>query len=163
MVRPTINSEKHYRAISLTTVEDNTSETFRLVNADADPTVASQVRIGSTIKAIWLELWYLSSASQPTFQVSTLEKIVAGQDDPTSAQMSDLFTYPNKKNIFVTSQGLVGDANTNPIPIFRDWYKIPKGKQRMGLGDSIAVTVAARGEANNDVEVCGMAIFKEYF
>ncbi len=163
-MRATINSEKHYRAISLNTVEFNTAESFELVVAVDVPGVApAEVRVGATVKAVWLELWYLMSGSQPGFQVSTFEKIVAGQDSPTSAQMSDLQGYPNKKNILQTYQGLVGDANSNPIPVFRGWIKIPKGKQRMGLGDSISVNVAARGEAGNDLEICGMAIFKEYY
>ncbi len=163
MVRPTINSEKHMRAISLQTVSDNTATTFQLCAAVADPSVSSEVRIGAVVKAVHIELWYLSSASQPTFHISTVEKLVSGQTDPSSAQMSALHDYPNKKNIFQTSQGLIGDANSNPIPVFREWIKIPKGKQRMGLGDKLILTVAARGEANNDIEVCGMTIYKEYF
>ncbi len=163
MVRPTINSEKHMRAISIQTVSDNTATTFKLATAVASPSVSSEVRVGAVIKAVWIELWYMSSAAQPTFQVSTVEKVSSGGPDPTSAQMSALHDYPNKKNILQTSQGLIGDANSNPIPIFRDWVKIPKGKQRIGLGDAIILTVAARGEAGNDIEICGMVIYKEYF
>ncbi len=163
MVRPTINSEKHLRAISLTTIDDNTAQSFVLIDAVVAPSVSSQVRVGAVVKAIHVELWYLSSSAQPTFHVSTIEKLVSGQIDPTSVQMSALHDYPNKKNIFKTSQGLVGDANSNPIPVFREWIPIPKGKQRFGLGDRLIITVAARGEAANDVEVCGMNIYKEYF
>ncbi len=162
-MRPPINSEKHYRAISLATITENTVQSFALVTAVANPSVSSEVRVGAIVKAVHVELWYLGDAAQAVFQVSTFEKLVSGQDSATSVQMSALHDYPNKKNIFETTQGLVGDNNSNPIPAFRHWIKIPKGKQRMGLGDSIVLNVAARGETNNDLEVCGMAIYKEYF
>ncbi len=163
MVRPTINSEKHYFARSLTTIADNTVLNYNVAVAVATPSGPNHVRVGATIKAVFIEMWYISSASQPTFQVTTVQKIPSDGVDPTSAQMSDLHTWPNKKNILFTSQGLVGDANSNPIPIMRQWFKIPKGKQRMGLGDKIVVSIAARGETNNDIEVCGMNIYKEYY
>jgi len=164
MVQPTINSDKHYRPITLTTVADNTALSISVVIARKNPAdVSSEIRSGAVVKAVFVELWMLSSASQPTFQVTTIEKIPADGSDPTSAQMSDLYTYSNKKNILRTSQGLVGDANSNPIPIFRDWIRIPKGKQRFGLDDRFVITVAARGESNNDIEICGIAIYKEYY
>ncbi len=148
---------------SLTTVEENSVVSTIIVTAVANPTDNNHVRVGAIVKAVHVELWYLSSAAQPTFQVSTVEKLVGGSGSATSGQMSDLNTYPNKKNIFETSQGLVGDSNSNPMPVFKHWIKIPKGKQRMGLGDAIVINVAARGEANNDVEICGMYIYKEYY
>ena len=108
-------------------------------------------------------MWYLGSSAQPVFHVSTVEKLTSGASEMTSVQASLLNEYPNKKNIFQTSQGLIGDANTNPIPVFREWIKIPKGKQRMGLGDKLVLNIAARGEAANDIEVCGFYIYKEQF
>ncbi len=164
MVQPTVNSEKHYRPISLTTVAENTVFNASVVIAKKVVSdVSSEVRTGSVVKAVYVELWMMSSAAQPTFQVSTIQKISSDGDDPTTTQMSDLYTYPNKKNILRTSQGLVGDSNSNPIPIFRDWVRIPKGKQRFGLGDRFVISVAARGETNNDIEICGIAIYKEYY
>ncbi len=163
MVKPTINSEKHFRSITLTTVPENTVNNFLLIEAVAAPSQTFEVRIGSVIKAVHIELWYLSDASQPTFQISTVEKIQSNATAPSTAQMSTLHTYTNKRNILETTQGLVGDSNTNPMPVFRHWIKIPKGKQRFALGDKFYINVAARGETNNDIEVCGMVIFKEYY
>ncbi len=163
MVRPTINSEKHFVPRPLLTVPENTVQNIKICEAVEDPSTGAECRIGAVVKAVHVELWYIGSSAQPIFQVSTLEKISSGADDVLSAEMSDLNKYRNKKNILNTSQGLVGDSNTNPIPVFRDWYKIPKGKQRFGLGDKLVLNVAARGEANNDLEVCGMFIYKEYF
>jgi len=81
----------------------------------------------------------------------------------THAQSQILHDYPNKKNLFKTSQGLLGDANSNAVPIFREWIAIPKGKQRIGLGDTLVFNLAALGEMDQDVEVCGLVIYKEYF
>jgi len=161
-MKPTINSEKHFRPTSLTTVDNNTVVNAVIFEAVASPSTSGHVRVGAVIKAVHVELWYISSGSQPTFQVSTVEKVVAGGTPCTSDQMSNLHDYPNKKNILETSQGLVGDANSNPMPVFRHWIKVPKGKQRFGLGDAMYLNIAARGEASNDVEICGMNIFKEY-
>ncbi len=164
MVRPTINSEKHYVAQSLDTVDDNTIKSRAIASAAVNPSTQQQVRVGSSIKALYIELWLLAASSQPVFQITTIEKIVAGADTMTTEQASNLHTYPNKKNILFTTQGLVGDANSNPIPVLRQWIKIPKGKQRMGLGDTFYINVAARGEAGgNNLEMCGMFIYKEYF
>ncbi len=162
-MRPTINSEKHFQPISLFTVDENTVTSSPILTAVQNASTSNQVRVGAVVKAIWVELWYLGSSAQPIVQISTVEKIVGDGDTITSAQMSDLHNYPNKKNILKTSQGLVGDSNTSAVPVFREWIPIPKGKQRMGLGDTIYMNVACRGEANNDLEICGMFIFKEYF
>ncbi len=163
MVRPTINSEKHIVPQAEITITQNTVQNIVVVDANNALSNATQVRVGATVKAIHVELWYLGDAAQPIFQVSTLEKVVGDGTPVLSAQMSNLNDYANKKNILQTSQGLVGDSNTNPIPVFRGWIKIPKGKQRMGQGDKIYLNVAARGETNNDCLVCGMFIFKEYY
>ncbi len=162
-MRAQVNSEKHFNPQSLTTINENTASSFVIIDTVSDPTTAAHVRVGASIKAVWLEMWFLGSSAQPVVQISTIEKTSGGQPQPTSAQMSDLHNYPNKKNIFKTSQGLIGEANANPTPVWREWIAIPKGKQRFGLGDRILFTVAARGEANNDVEICGMRIFKEYY
>ncbi len=162
-MRPTINTEKHYFQQSLTTVEENTVFSTNILVANANPTGPNHVRIGAIVSAIFVEIWMLSSSAQPTFQICTVEKIVAGGDRPTSAQMSVLHDYPNKKNILFSSQGLVGDANSNPIPVLRQWIKIPKGKQRFGNEDAMILNVAARGEANNDVQICGEFVYKEQF
>ncbi len=148
---------------SLSTVAENTASTFDLVVARADATLSNDVRVGAVVKAIFCELWMLGSSAQAVFQVLTVEKISSQGPDPTSTQMSALNSYPNKKNILYTSQGLVGDNNSNPIPVMRQWVKIPRGKQRFGLGDRLVFTVAARGEANNDLEICGQFIFKEQY
>jgi len=57
-----------------------------------------------------------------------------------------------------TTQGLTSEQNANAVPIIRQWFKIPKGKQRFGLGDQMVLNISA---AQEGVENCGMFIFKE--
>jgi len=163
MVRPTINSEKHIVQQTLTTVDAGTIFVTNIVAADENPQFPHQVRIGAIVKAVYVELWYVGSSSQPVIQTSTLEKVVGDGTFMTQPEAQLLDEYRNKKNILYSTQGIVGDANTNPTPLMRGWFKIPKGKQRIGQGDRIVINVAALGEASNDLEICGLFIFKEYF
>jgi len=163
MVRPTINSEKHLHPRSLITVDNGTIQNLNIAVAVKAPSTSFEVREGAEVKAVWVEMWYLGSGSQPVIQTTVLEKISSGGPAMTQPDSTTLNDYLNKKNILYTTQGIVGDANSNPVPLLRDWYKIPKGKQRMGLGDKIVLNIASVAEAANDLEVCGMFIYKEYF
>ena len=159
MVRPTINSEKHIVQVSLQTVAFGNR--FIAIAADAvnAPNLAQEVRIGSSIKAVFVEMWVMGPSAQPTTQTSIFLKVPA--DAPVvTGDLNDLHNYQNKKNIFYTTQGLVGDSNSNPIPILRQWIKIPRGKQRMGQGDSIIFAIIG---LTADVELCGQMTYKEYF
>ncbi len=53
----------------------------------------------------------------------------------------------------------MGDKFTNSVPLFRGWVKIPKGKQRFGLGDEFIVAFESVGEA---AQLCGFSTYKEY-
>lgn len=76
----------------------------------------------------------------------------------TFTNSATLDSYSNKKNVLYTTQGLTPDANGNPIPFVRQWFKIPKGKQRFGLTDSLVLNISANVE---DVTHCGLMIYKE--
>ena len=160
MVRPTINSEKHIFQVSLATVAGSASTNIALLRAVAAPSGSAEVSVGTVVKAVYCEMWVQASANQPTTQISTLMKLPSGLQNPVFGEMVDLFNYENKKNILYTTQGIVGDANSNPIPIVRQWIKIPKGKQRMGLGDKLIFTLAA--QIPESMELCGMFIYKAY-
>ncbi len=115
---------------------------------------------GAKIFTCYLELWLngLGVDTNTKFQVVVM-KLSNGQTGPTFAQMNNLTAYEGKKNILYTSQGVLGALGAQSIPILRDWYSIPKGKQRFSLGDSINVFVSATGES---IQSCGLSIFKEY-
>ena len=165
MVAP-INSIKHYVARTNTGVATGALSTNVLVDAVAVASAggnAFDVTEGSIVKAVWLEYWCLCTGvtDANTQLTAILEKVPANQASVTFAQIVNLGAYPNKKNVLNTFQGNIGaqiDGNGS-IPVMRGWYKIPKGKQRMGLGDRVVFTMTTSGNA---AAICGMCIYKEY-
>ncbi len=162
MVAP-INSIKHYVHIENASTASAAIRSLVIVDAVSAPAAgaASEVKEGSIVKAIFLEYWVKSEAAANTdtkFQMM-YEKVPAGQVSVTFAQMNNLGAYTNKKNVLYFTQGVLGDTNTDSVPIHRTWFLIPKGKQRMGLGDRIVVSLTATGTA---VQNCGFTTFKEY-
>ncbi len=160
MVRPTINSEKHIVQIPFNTSTVGVTRNNSIVIAKAAPSNNKHVREGALVKAVYVELWVNGSTSAQGTQITIFEKTVSGQIPAITAQMIALNDYPNKKNVLFTSQGLTSDAITNAVPILRQWIKIPKGKQRMGLGDEITLSIVSQV---TDLAFCGIAIYKEYF
>ncbi len=161
MVRPTITSEKHIVQRSLLAITGGTSATENIAVALADPGVSGRdVKIGTTIKACFVEMWMQGSTTQLSTVIAIVEKTTNGAGGAQFANMTAMHSYVNKKNIFYTTQGLVGDSNTNPTPFLRQWIKIPKGKQRFGLGDALRFTIAI--QTTDDVEQCGIFIYKAY-
>ncbi len=162
-MKPIINSVKHIVQRTLTVTQEQAISLVILGQVvDAQPTTPEQIVVGAALKAVWCEYWILGESSQPCTATWSVEKIVAGAAAMTQAQAQNLHDYPNKKNIFKMGQGIIGDSNSNPIPILREWIKIPKGKQRFGLGDSLVLNISCIGEADNGLESCGFALYKEY-
>ncbi len=160
-----INSNKHYVGRTLVGVSSGANQNFVVSDAVVAPatTNAFDVRQGAVIKAVWIELWLLGNAAttvNSSFDV-TLEKVPSNGIAMTFAQSQNLGAYTNKKNILYTTQGVVGSAKdgNQALPLLRQWFKIPKGKQRQGLGDRIILNISA---LVNDLTICGMAIYKEY-
>ncbi len=123
---------------------------------------AFSVSEGSVLKAIYIERWLNNSGATDSFLQFTLivEKLPGNTPVMTTGQAQNLGAYPNKKNILYTTQGVLaaGVDGAQSIPATRNWILIPKGKQRMGLDDRIAVNVFAVGS----LQVCGITIYKEY-
>jgi len=124
---------------------------------------AFDVTQGSIVKATWIELWLLldvATGNRATFSI-TVEKLPSGVTPMTFAQSLNLGAYENKKNILYTTQGLIGSTfDQGSMPVLKQYYLIPKGKQRMGLGDRIVVNIANTSAAS--MRFCGMSTFKEY-
>ena len=161
-MRAPIHSVKHYIQKTLTTVTTGTRDNTVLVNAvaTADVTTPDEVVEGALVKAVFVELWAIGSVSNQFF-TAILVKLPGGLGTATFAEMANLNDWPNKKNILYTTQGLASnDGIAGPIPIIRQWFKIPKGKQRFGLGDTLQLQVASRG--SDDIIMCGFSTFKEY-
>ncbi len=161
-MRPVIHSTKHYVQISLTTVATGTVNITNLVLGVpvADKNSVFEVEEGATVKAIYLELWAIGSVSDQFF-TAILGKFPSNAPAPSLADMAALGDWDNKKNILYTTQGLASnDGIAGPIPIIRQWFKIPKGKSRMGINDAIKFVLASRGDAT--ITICGFATYKEY-
>ncbi len=157
-----IHSTKHYvqqtitgvAAAAVVNVQFATSVESTIANA------VDEVAEGTVIKAIFVEMWIIDEGANGS-AVALLEKIPSGQTSPTAANMAALGTYLNKKNVLYTTMGLTpNDGIAQPRLMTRDWFKIPKGKQRMGLGDRIVYSI--RNFSAQQANICGFATYKEY-
>ncbi len=160
-MRPIVHSVKHY--VQQTRSQVATVATVAIDIADSvESTLANlvdEVPEGTSIRAVYVEMWLLDTASDGSFVV-TLVKNPAGVNAPTFAQTNALGTYLNKRNVLYVTQGLSPNNGVgNPVPIIRQWFKIPKGMQRMALGDKWRLTITNNGL--NDLEFCGFFTYKE--
>ncbi len=159
-----INSVKHYVHKTNALLVSGALASEFVADAVVAPATASaaSVKEGSIIKAFHLEVWIggieaTGVTSQFTFAI---EKAPGNTTAITAAQLLNLGSYPNKKNILYSSQGVLGSIvdGTPTIPVFRGWVLVPKGKQRMGLDDSLRWHLTGVG----DLRVCGIATYKEF-
>ncbi len=162
-MKATINSSKHIVQHSIDTtasgVVDSITEITAVKVGDVDAN--NEVREGAVVKAVYFELWLRGndSAAGSSF-VFIVEKTSGNPDAPSAGNMAALDLYVNKKNIFFTSMGLSNALLSQATPILRQWIKIPKSKQRFGLGDRLKTHVFSQSGATLR---CGVTIFKEYF
>ncbi len=163
MVAP-INSIKHYVQHENTSITAGTRRSIVIADAvsqSAAGAAPEDILEGSILKAVYVELWVKSNATSGNdakFQL-TLEKLPVETTFITFTQMNNLMSYPNKKNVLFVSQGVIGDLTTASIPIVRQWFKIPKGKQRFGVGDTLHLAISATTFA---MDSCGFSVYKEY-
>jgi len=162
MVRPMVHSIKHYVQLPINQLLTGAVENNILVSGVAvlNKDVPSEVVEGSTVKAVFVEMWLQNEGTLSEFIV-TVSKQTEFQLGPTFAEMALLQNYTNKKNILYTTQGLASnDGVSGPINILRTWIKIPKSKQRFGLGDLLSLSIS--NVSSNDLVRCGFATYKEY-
>ncbi len=162
IMKPPIHSQKHIIQYPFDQIGTGTHQAIDLAIAvqSTVANLANEVAEGSVIKACFIELWLQNSANDGE-QIVTVCKDGKDGVGPNFAQMAALFTYNNKKNILFTHQGLSSnDGVGNPQFVIRQWVKIPKGKQRFGLGDKLILSIA--NVSSNNLNRCGMSIYKEY-
>ncbi len=161
-MRAPITSVKHYVQISLETVAAGAIKSNTLVHAraTADVTDADEVHEGAIVKAVYVEMWIRAGSTSPGSVLVSLYKKPGIGTAMTFADHIALFDYDNKKNVLYHTQGLMNDQDADAIPFVRGWFKIPKGKQRFGLNDSLILATSAQGAI--DVIECGFATYKEY-
>ncbi len=127
-----------------------------------DNTVPAEVKIGSIVKAVYIELWVRGDdeTGPPANAQLSFEKLIGSSTPMIFSDAPVLNTYDNKSNVFYVTQGLVSAGTANSaIPFMRGWFKVPKGFQRMAIGDRLTVNIVA---LNHDLELCGLYIYKEY-
>ncbi len=163
-MRPVIKSKKHIVQISQATVGQALVVDTRLIfSKEATSTTPDAVEEGAIVKACYVEFWVSQdSASVVGSYTVVLYKNPAGNSTVTTANMAALHDYENKKNILFTAQGLLTPNDGGQVPVLRNWYKIPKGKQRFGLGDELRVVIRNNNATAIDINLCGLAIYKEY-
>ncbi len=161
-MRAPITSRKHYVQVSLSTVAASAILDIPIAKSvDLQSVVdPDDVQEGSIIKAVFIEMWVRGSETSPGSVLLTFGKRSGGDVAITTAEAAALDSYDNKKNIFYHTQGLANDQDADAIPFIRQWFKIPKGKQRMGLNDKLFLSVFAQGAIS--LVICGFMTYKEY-
>ncbi len=163
-MRNPIHSKKHIVQISQATVaQAAVVSTIILQAAEGASTTPTGISEGAIVKACYLEFWVSQdSASIVGSYTIALYKDPGGSNSADATEMAALHDYTNKKNILFTAQGLLTPNDGGQVPVLRGWYKIPKGKQRMGLSDRIILAIRNNNSTAIDLNFCGLAVFKEY-
>jgi len=165
-VQAPINTIKHYvprPQVAITAASIQNNVVVDAVSVASAGTNTFDVEEGALVKAIHIEYWLVEAGLSGTATqfILILEKVPANQAPITFTQSLALASYPNKKNVLFTSQGTIQSAldGSPAIPVMRNWILIPKGKQRMGLGDQVVLSIATVGEA---LVTCGLFTYKEW-
>jgi len=158
-----IQSRKHYVQQTITPVSVGVNLNINVAIAKDLQSVASpgDIREGAIVKAVFVEVWVIGQSDSASGNaLLTIMKIPGGGTSLTAATHAALDGYDNKKNILYHTQGIINDGVANATPFIRQWFKIPKGKQRFGLDDRIVLSIMTQAESLN---FCGFQTFKEYF
>ncbi len=157
-----IHSTKHYVQMSLSNVITGSVVNTVLVAGVkvADKNTVSEVEEGALVKAVYIELWLIGTTADQFFTI-VFGKYPSNAPAATITDMAALGDWDGKKNVLYTSQGLApNDGVGQPVNVIRQWFKIPKGKQRIGLNDRFQLQVASRGDGQ--IDFCGFATYKEF-
>ncbi len=157
-----IHSEKHIVQHSLFAVGAGALTGLTIIEGvkAADKNAHYEVTEGAVVKAVYLEYWLSSDDATQGSMTFNFEKTTKQSVAMTYTQSIDMQTnYYNRKNVFFMSEGLLPPNIQSGLPIVRQWFKIPKGKQRFGFGDILRVNISG---ISNGVSGCGLAIYKAY-
>ncbi len=163
-MRAPIHSKKHVFQISQAVVAQGAIvNTAVVVAIEGAPSAPQHIDEGAIVKACYIELWVgIDAGSAIGSYTVIIYKDPGGNSVMSTANAAAIHDYDNKKNILFTGQGLVAPETGGVIPTMRGWYKIPKGKQRFGLGDQLRIGIRNNNAAATDIHFCGLAIYKEY-
>ncbi len=161
MVRPMVHSTKHIVQNPIETIGAGVvvNQFVAVAVAVGNKNLPYEVEEGSSIKACFLERWIRSNSATPSSGQWCLYKKTGDSTFPSAVDMAQLHDWDNKKNILAMGMGLYNDNDADAVAIVRNWYKIPKSKQRMGLGDVLAMSFY---NVTVDSSLCGFSLYKEY-
>jgi len=148
--------------VSLSTVANGAVANELLVNAiEGAASTPDHVEQGSIVKAVYVEFWLIQASTSVGSFVAGIYKQPGTGALLTAAQAAALHDWDNKKNVLYTTQGLSPANTTHLMNAYKGWIKIPKGKQRFGLGDKLRFFLRNLN-ATDDINFCGFATYKEY-
>ncbi len=160
-MRPIVHTEKHYVQQSLFTVVGGAITQLIIAQAiAAAPTAANHVREGSSISAVYIEMWLTGDDAVQGSSIVTFEKLPGSAVAMTTVESAALSAYDNKKNVLHTQMGLLPPNTQYPMASIKGWFKIPKGKRRMGLEDALVLNIHGQSDG---VSGCGFFTYKEQF
>lgn len=160
-----INTNKHFVPQSAISVSSGTVSNLIIADAVVAPAASNTFDVveGAVLKAVHIEYWVTHNdvAGTTTQLTAVLEKVPTAGAAATVAELLNLQSYANKKNVLHTFQGIIGTTKdgANPTTLMSGWFLIPKGKQRFGLGDRLILSVTS---VTQNFTICGIAIYKEY-
>ncbi len=159
-MRAVIQSVKHYVQVSLTTVLSGASLNTQICKAVEAPVAdtPAECPVGAIIKAVYIEMWVRTGDTAPGTSLISFYKGKQNQNMNFAEQIA-LHDYTGKADVYYHTQGLINDQDSTATPFMRGWFKVPKGKQRMALGDTLNLSIAAQALDNH---VCGFMVFKVY-
>ncbi len=159
-MRPKVHTEKHVIQQSLFTIASGAIANQIICAGKAVPTLVTDVREGATVSAVYIEMWITSDDTTLGTTVITVERLAGNATFMLVGQAAALNSYTNKKNILHTQQGLTGSNLQYPSAVIKGWIKIPKGKQRFSLNDSLILNIFAQ---SNGLTGCGFFLYKEQY
>ncbi len=163
-MRPPIHSRKHIVQVSLATVTQGAVGIRNIAQGiEGAASAPTQVSEGALVKAVWVEMWAgTESATTVTTFTAGVYKNPGGGNQIVTAEAAALHDWTNKKNLLYTTQALLPLEEGGLMMIYKGWIKIPKGKQRMGLGDSLQFFIRNNNASAIDIIFCGLFLYKEY-
>ncbi len=162
-MKAAIHSSKHYVQTTLSTVSAGaiTNQILASSVAVQNKNSVLEVEEGSQVKAVFVEFWLIQGSSSIGSFTAGLYKNPGGQNNMLTADAAALGDWDNKKNLLFVTQGLSPANTTFQLNLCRTWFKIPKGKQRMGLGDKLNFFIR-NNNGTDDINFCGFTTYKEY-
>jgi len=160
-MRPIVKSVKHYVQFPIDQITTGLIQNIVLIDGvnNTAANAAQEVQEGAEVRAVFVQLM-LENTLGDGETVVVLEKVIASGAGVNFTQSAALFTYVNKKNVLFVHQGLTAnDGIGNPQMVLKTWFKIPKGKQRFGLGDRLVLSIA--NVSSGTLNRCGFATYKE--